>query len=108
MPDRIAKADSVLKIIPGPEPELVTFGGPLQSGAHRSDGKYKYLGGAVGKDGMIYFFPSDSDFVLQINPQTEQCRQVGPNLRDVEPIHHNKWQIGVTFQDGSIYGIPLK
>lgn len=85
-----AHADTVLKIIPGLEPRLTTIGGPLRTGKHRSDGKYKYLGGAVGHDGNIYFFPSDSDYVLQVNPKTNQVREVGPCLADVERIHNNK------------------
>lgn len=60
-------ADRVLKVIPGPEPEVYTIGETLQSGAHRTDGKYKYLGGAVGIDGKVYFFPSDCDYVLQVD-----------------------------------------
>jgi isopenicillin N synthase-like dioxygenase len=103
-----AHADRVLKIIPGRAPVVKTIGGPLRTGQHRDDGKYKYLGGALGHDGNVYFFPSDADFVLQVNPSTEETREVGPNLRDYEKIHHNKWQNGFTAPDGAIYGIPLK
>lgn len=125
-----AHADTVLKIEPGLEPRLLTIGGPLRTGRHRSDGKYKYLGGAVGHDGNVYFFPSDSDFVLQVDPRTNVVREVGPCLKDIEPIHNNKvsticfltlvisdeflclafskWQNGFTAPDGTIYGIPLK
>lgn len=63
----VSTADRVLKVVPGPQPEVYTIGDPLRSGAHRADGKYKFLGGAVGTDGKIYFFPSDSDFVLQVD-----------------------------------------
>lgn len=103
-----AHADSVLKIVPGPDPVITTIGGPLRTGAHRTDGKYKYLGGSVGHDGNVYFFPSDADYVLQTNPTTGVVREVGPNLRDLEPLHNNKWQNGFTLSDGSIFGIPLK
>lgn len=54
-------------MIPGPLPQVHTIGDPLRSGTHRTDGKYKYLGGAVGIDDKIYFFPSDSEFVLQVD-----------------------------------------
>ncbi|GAX17448.1 hypothetical protein FisN_5Hh096 [Fistulifera solaris] len=101
-------ADRVLKVIPGLQPKIHTIGGVLRSGSHRTDGKYKYLGGAVGADGKVYFFPSDSDFVLQVDPSTDTCREVGPNLRDIEKSHNNKWQNGFTASDGTIYGIPLK
>jgi len=103
-----AHANKVLKVKPGLKPEIYTIGGHLRTGEHRIDGKYKYLGGAVGGDGNVYFFPSDADYVLQVNPRTDQVREVGPNLRDLEPIHQNKWQNGFTAPDGSIYGIPLK
>lgn len=103
-----ANADTILRVIPGSEPHVSTFGGPLRAGKHRTDGKYKYLGSAAGRDGKIYFFPSDCDYVLQVDPVTLESREVGPNLRDVEPIQQNKWQNGVKFRDGSIVGIPLK
>jgi hypothetical protein len=41
-------------------------------------------------------------------PSTDTCREVGPNLRDIEKSHNNKWQNGFTASDGTIYGIPLK
>ena len=85
-----AHADTVLKIEPGYPPRILTIGGPLRTGLHRSDGKYKYLGGAVGCDGNIYFFPSDADYVLQVNPKTNGVREVGPCLKDIEPINNNK------------------
>jgi len=94
----------VLKVVPGPEPQIKTIGGPLRSGQHRNDNKYKYLGGAVGIDGNVYFFPYDADYVLQVNPRTDTVREVGPNLRDLEP-----WQNG--FASGSctcMYEVPLK
>lgn len=98
-----------MKIVPGKEPQISTFGGPLRTGAHRSDGKYKYLGAANGGDGKVYLFPSDTDYVLQIDPENDTCREVGPNLREIEHIHHNKWQNGFTSKcKTAIYGIPLK
>lgn len=103
-----AHADTVLKLIPGPKPQITTIGGPIRTGAHRTDGKYKFLGGVVGGDNKVYFFPSDADYVCQIDPETDEVREVGPNLRDIEDIHNNKWQNGLTTQDGTIYGIPLK
>ena len=102
-----AHADTVLKISPGDPPSLKTIG-TCRTGQHRTDGKYKYLGGAVGHDGMVYFFPSDADYVLQVDPKKETVREVGPNLRELERVHNNKWQNGFTAPDGTIYGIPLK
>lgn len=98
----------MLKIIPGIKPQLSLIGPPLRTGAHRMDGKYKYLGGAVGRDRNVYFFPSDCDYVLQVNIETDECREVGPNLRNLERMHNNKWQNGFATEQGAIYGIPLK
>ena len=102
-----AHADKVLKVEPGLEPKLSLLGSNLKTGAHRNDGKYKFLGGAVAGD-FVYFFPSDADHVLQVDTNTDEVREVGPNLRDLEPMRNNKWQNGFTAVDGTIYGIPLK
>jgi hypothetical protein len=102
-----AHANTVLKIIPGDTPRLSEIGGPLRTGTHRSDGKYKYLGGVLGKDGCIYCIPSDADYVLRINCATDDVREVGASLEG-EKIVQNKWQNGFLGQDGVIWGIPLK
>ena len=72
-----AHADTVLKIIPGDEPEIREIGGPLRTGKHRTDGKYKYLGGVLAHDGCVYMIPSDADYVLRVNCATDECREVG-------------------------------
>jgi len=102
-----AHIDTVLKVVPGVVPRLSLIGKNIRTGEHRNDGKYKFLGGAVGGD-CVYFFPSDADYVLEINAMTDQVREVGPNLRDLEPMRNNKWQNGFTAMNGIIYGIPLK
>ena len=102
-----AHADQVLKIEPGNPPKLTLLGENLKSGKHRQDGKYKFLGGAVGGE-CVYFFPSDADYVCEVNTRTGKVRNVGPNLRDHETMFNNKWQNGFTAIDGTIYGIPLK
>ena len=102
-----AHADSVLKVEPGKEPKLTLLGSDLRTGEHRTDGKYKYLGGAVSGD-YVYLFPSDADYVLEINTTTDKVREVGPNLRELESMRNNKWQNGFTAFDGTVYGIPLK
>ena len=99
------------QVVPGPKPHISTILGdrpPLQTGEHRTDGKYKFLGGGVGHDGKVYLFPSDSDYVVQIDPRPDAVTEVGPNLRDHEPLHTNKWQNGYCLEDGCLYGIPLK
>ncbi len=94
-----AHADLVLKVEPGLEPKLSLIGNNLKTGKHRNDGKYKFLGGAVSGE-YVYFFPSDSDYVLEINTKTDEVREVGPNLRQLENMRNNKWQNGFTAYDG--------
>ena len=65
-----AHADTVLRIDTRTA-EVSEIGGPLASGKHRTDGKYKYLGGVLGRDGKIYGVPSDADHVLCIDPATQ-------------------------------------
>ena len=38
-------------------------------GKHREDGKYKYLGGVLGSDGVMYLVPGDADRVMKVVPQ---------------------------------------
>ena len=102
-----AHANTVLKIEPGDIPRLSEIGGPLRTGKHRTDGKYKYLGGVLGKDGCVYCIPSDSDYVLKIDCATDEVREVGESLEG-ERIVQNKWQNGFLGHDGVIWGIPLK
>ncbi|CAB9499928.1 expressed unknown protein [Seminavis robusta] len=107
-----ANADTVLCIQPGDTPTLFQLGSSdvLQTGRHRTDHKYKYLGALAGPDGHVYCFPSGSEHVLQINTQTQTVQTVGPNLYDthMERICQNKWQNGVMCHpDQSVYGIPL-
>ena len=81
--------------------------GSCRTGEHRSDGKYKFLGGVLGCDGKVYFIPSDADRVLQVDPETLQCKEVGPSLRN-EAYVTNKWQNGFSSPSGDIYAVPLK
>ena len=102
-----AHADSVLKIVPGDVPALSEIGPKLRTGKHRTDGKYKFLGGVLGKDDCVYFIPSDSDRVVRVECATETVREVGASLEH-EKIVQNKWQNGFIGEDGVIWGIPLK
>jgi len=103
-----AHADRVLKITPGIEPKLELIGDSLRTGSHRNDGKYKFLGGVCGNDGHVYLFPSDTDYVAQVNTKTDNVKEIGPSLITCERIRQNKWQNGFVTPDGTIYGIPLK
>jgi hypothetical protein len=117
-----ANADTVLCIYPNaptdmdddPAPTLVELGGPdcVQTGRHRTDRKYKYLGAMAGPDGTVYCFPSGSEHVLQVDPDARTVRQLRPNLYDarMERLCQNKWQNGVCVthrNEKAVYAIPL-
>ena len=130
-----ANADKVLLIHPSPTPvrtpssssdnndpqqHLCTYqkiGSPdiIQTGRHRTDRKYKYLGAVSSpNDQKVYCLPSGSEFVLQIDAQTLEVKNVGPNIRDGpdlncrERMRQNKWQNGFySPKDNCCYGIPL-
>jgi hypothetical protein len=131
-----ANADSVLCIQPGNEPILYEIGNDtlIQTGRHRTDKKYKYLGATTGDNGKVYIFPSGSERVLQVDPSnntdsnnsndtttdssssssknstSSMIQNVGPNIYDeaLERICQNKWQNGVVARDEQcVYGIPL-
>ena len=108
-----ANADTVLCITPAdPAPLLSEIGDAetIQTGRHRSDRKYKYLGAITGPNGKVYVFPSGSEYVLQVDAVTMTVKNVGPNLRDagMERVCQNKWQNGLTCpQDQCVYGMPL-
>jgi hypothetical protein len=103
-----ANADYVLCIEPGSAPSVYEIHDPLaiQTGRHRNDGKYKYLGCTRGSDGNVYCFPSGSEFVLQVNTTTRTVTNVGPNLVPMERMVQNKWQNGIRTGD-YVYAIPL-
>ena len=61
----------------------------------------------LGVDKKIYLLPCDSDFVCQLDPETNAVKNVGPNLKN-EMYVQNKWQNGFSAADGSIYAVPLK
>lgn len=82
--------------------------GPIRTGDHRSDGKYKYLGAVVAPDGNDYSFPSDAEHVLRINTASATVETVGASLVGMEVMEQNKWQNGFVGPDGCCYGIPLK
>lgn len=112
-----ANSENVLCIVPGgtsdpDEPNLKLIGDKsiVQSGRHRNDGKYKYLGASCGPNGKVYFFPCASEFVLEVDTEKLIAKNVGPNLRDsgLETVNQNKWQNGLLCkQDGCVYGISL-
>ena len=64
-------------------------------------GQSLYLGGENGPDGLIYCIPGHAQRVLQINPFTEECLQIGPEF-----IGKFKWLRGIQASNGVVYGLP--
>jgi hypothetical protein len=108
-----ANADAILCITPSsPEPFITMVGDAtvVQSGRHRSDRKYKYLGATMGPDGRVYMFPCAAEHVLAVDTVHMTAHQIGPNIYDanLERLCQNKWQNGVFLpEQNCIFGIPL-
>eukprot|EP00945_MAST-04E_sp_MAST-4E-sp1_P008010 g8010.t1 len=99
-----SNADAVLKIDTKTD-TVTTIGYPLnREWSHRQDGRYKYLGGAIGPDGYCYFFPCDAERVLRVDLRTDKCKTIGPKFME----GMNKWQNGFCASDGCIYAIPQR
>lgn len=96
-------ADTVLKIDTTTD-SVTLIGSGIKSGRHRDDGKYKYLGGGVAADGKVYFFPSDAERVLCVDPETDEVKCIGPIFTE----GMNKWQNGFSCRDGAVYAIPQR
>eukprot|EP00913_Durusdinium_trenchii_P004485 g4164.t1 len=97
-------ADSVLKIDTKTDTITQIGRGVVQSGRHRDDDKYKYLGGGVAADGKVYFFPSDAERVCCVDTETDEVKLVGPIFLE----GMNKWQNGFSARDGAVYAIPQR
>lgn len=63
--------------------------------------EWKYHGGALSPDGSIYAVPQSALHVLKIDPSTDSCELVGPELPG-----RCKWYGGVVGNDGAMYAIP--
>lgn len=82
----------------------------IQTGRHRKDGNYKYLGSCASTENeCVYCFPSGAEYVLKVNTYTKTVETIGPNLVEKERIVQNKWQNGMILGDAgdTIYAIPL-
>lgn len=97
-----ANADSVLCIIPETG-EVKKLRPDDASSLKAMQGKYKWLGGTVARDGNIYCVPSDTNKVLKIEPATNRITTFGNVVG-----RGNKWQGGVLGPPGDdkIYCIP--
>uniref|UniRef100_A0A7S0GIA0 Uncharacterized protein n=1 Tax=Proboscia inermis TaxID=420281 RepID=A0A7S0GIA0_9STRA len=79
--------------------------GPIYSGRHRTDDKYKYLGGAIHPVAeKLFLFPCDAERVLTVDLKTDAVELVGPEL-----LGPNKFQNGFySAVDGAVYAIPQR
>lgn len=59
-----------------------------------------YPGGETAPDGRIYCIPGHSPRVLVIDPQTDECIQIGPNYPG-----KFKWLRGIQASNGIVYGL---
>jgi hypothetical protein len=64
-------------------------------------GKYKWLGGGVDREGNIYGMPSDAQTILKIETSTGRVSTFGSVSDD-----KNKWQGAVLGPDGCLYAMP--
>jgi hypothetical protein len=76
---------------------------PIHRASYDTDTRqnYKWLGGAVGRDGNIYCPACDTSAVLKIDTSTDTCTTFGFAGKD-----KNKWQGGILAPDGCVYCIP--
>lgn len=64
------------------------------------EGQCLYLGGEVGLDGKIYYIPGHAPRVLQLDPTTDEIRQIGPRFPG-----QFKWLRSIRVGD-VMYGLP--
>ena len=100
-----AHASTVLKIIPHRDDakvQLIELELDPAQDPELMQGRYKWLGGGVDREGNIYGMPSDSRVVLKVQPATGRVTTFGGLLPDMQ----NKWQGAVCGGDGCLYAIP--
>ena len=73
-----------------------TFTGSVQTVLN--SGSFNFRGATLGADGMVYFVPAVSSFVVRFNPVTVTATAIS--------VTGNTWQGGVLAQNGNIYCMP--
>jgi hypothetical protein len=74
----------------------------VETASQQREQLWKYHGGTICPiDKCLYCIPQSATHVLKIDPATDTCTLVGPEL----PGRY-KWYGGVVGNDGAIYGIP--
>eukprot|EP00729_Bicosta_minor_P016895 gene16895-30830_t len=90
-----SNADSVL-----PTQEVSTLGAEMSE----LKGDWKWHGGNLGNDGMIYGIPCNANAVVKVNPRTSEVTTIGGPWPG-QPARQ-RWYGGIKAANGSIYGIP--
>eukprot|EP00055_Hartaetosiga_balthica_P004521 m.11919 g.11919 ORF g.11919 m.11919 type:complete len:416 (+) comp3921_c0_seq1:70-1317(+) len=67
-----------------------------------SSNSMNWKGAVTGKNGLVYFMPSNSDTILIFDPKTD-----GMSLRKTGVAGSSRYSSGVVLDDGKIYAIPL-
>jgi len=91
---------SLLKVNPSNH-DVYTFGMEvLQKACEDVQGWY-YHGGNLADNGWIYCIPANANYVVKVNPTTDEVVLIGPKI-----VGRQKWYGGIIGSDGNIYGIP--
>ena len=103
-----ANAEGVLKVVPRTQ-EVTILRDYIGADGEKHEnpkleGRWKYHGAAIGRDGNIYCIPANALRVMMIVPTTGEVRLVGPPL--LEGVGQ-KWYGGIPGNDGCIYGMPF-
>jgi len=76
-------------------PSMKLLGDPMH-------GDFKWAGGVLGHDGLLYGIPDRSRKVMIFNPKLNETKVTGQDLGS----DRKKWWGGVVDSDGIIYGVP--
>ena len=91
---------SLLKVNPFNN-KVYIFGSNVLGEACEGVSGWYYHGGNLASNGWIYCIPANANFVVKVNPMTDEVVLIGPKM-----VGKQKWYGGVIGSDGNIYGIP--
>ncbi len=91
---------SFLKVNPSNDKVYVFGNDILQKACQGVEGWY-YHGGNLASNGWIYCIPANANYVVKVNPSTDEVILIGPCFEG-----RQKWYGGIIGSDGFIYGIP--
>ena len=91
---------SLLKVNPSNN-KVYTFGSTVLREACEGVTGWYFHGGNLASNGWIYCIPANANFVVKVNPATDEVVLIGPKM-----VGKQKWYGGIIGSDGNIYGIP--